>query len=332
MPTLKTSETLPEDTKPARLPENGRLLAIVRPYVALLGVLVVLTLGFGLMSDHFFSSRTFISIANQVPALTVVSVGMTFVLISGGIDLSVGSVLVLSSVVLSTQLTAKDGSVLIAMLLALGVGGLCGVFNGSLSVMLGIPSFVVTLGMMQFARGAAAQITNSKSIYVGSTLEWIGSTSAWGISPAFMIAVGTVILGELLLQRTVLGRYWFAIGANETAARYSGIDSRPYRIAAFVMMGLLCGLGAIMFTSRLSLADPNEAVGLELAAIAAAVIGGTSLLGGRGSVIQTFLGVLVIALLQTGLATLGTPEPLKRMITGGVLVLAVVIDVFKNRR
>lgn len=295
-------------------------------------VLVVLVIVFGNLSERFWSVQNAVSIANQIPDLTVVAVGMTFVLIAGGIDLSVGSVLALCSATIGVLMMNYQWHPGFAVLLAIGVGALCGVFNGALSVWFGIPSFIVTLGMLEIARGAAYQVTDSQTVYLGSSLEWISVGGTWGVSPAAILAITTVIVGQIILSRTLLGRYWVVIGNNEVAAKYSGIDPRPYRWVSFVILGCLCGVGSVMQCSQVSIADPNAAVGLELSAIAAAVIGGTSLLGGRGSVVQTFLGVLVIAVLQTGLASIGTTDPMKRIITGSVIVLAVVADVLRYRK
>jgi ribose transport system permease protein len=295
-------------------------------------VLLLLIIVFGSLSERFWSVRTAVSIANQIPDLTVVAVGMTFVLIAGGIDLSVGSVTALCSAIIGVLMVNHQWPTGFAILAAIGVGALCGASNGALSVWFGIPSFIVTLGMLEIARGAAYQVTDSQTKYLGTSLEWIGVGGAWGVSPAAIAAFTVVIVGQVVLSRTLLGRYWVAIGTNEVASKYSGIDSRPYRWISFIILGCLCGVGSVMQCSQVSIADPNSAVGLELSAIAAAVIGGTSLMGGRGSVVQTFLGVLVIAVLQTGLASIGASEPMKRIITGSVIVLAVVADVLRYRK
>lgn len=146
-----------------------------------------------------------------------------------------------------------------------------------------------------------------------------------------MIAVIVVLVGQFVLNQMVFGRYCVAIGANERAVKMSGIDSRPTRIIVFTLSGFCAALGGVFHTARLASADPNAGVGLELSAIAAVVIGGTSLMGGRGSVTRTFLGVLIIAILQTGLAQVGATEPVKRLITGAVIVLAVVFDAWRHR-
>jgi ribose transport system permease protein len=219
-----------------------------------------------------------------------------------------------------------------AVLIALAAGLLCGLVSGSITVMAGLPSFIVTLGMLEVARGGAYLITSSQTKYIGAAVEPLAaSLPLLGLSSSFVLAVIIVAFAHLLVTRTVFGRYLIAIGTNEKAVRMAGIDTRPYRIAVFAISGLLCGLGALAQTSRLATADPNAAVGLELAAIAAAVIGGTSLMGGRGSVINTFFGVLIIAVLQTGLASVGASEPVKRVITGSVIVVAALLDVWRTQ-
>ena len=182
------------------------------------------------------------------------------------------------------------------------------------------------------ARGATKLVTDSQTKYIGSAVETIGEPLP-GIllSPAFLCAITCVVAAQFLLKRTVFGRYCVAIGTNEEAVSMSGIRTAPYSIAVFAISGLLCGMAGLAQTSRLSSADPNAAVGIELAAIAACVIGGTSLMGGRGNVISSFIGVLIIAVLQTGLAQLGVSDANKQIITGAVIVVAVLLDTLRNR-
>lgn len=317
---------------PLPLPPSASPRRVVVERAGLLGALILLIAVFGSLSTSFLTTRTLVSIANQIPDLTVIAVGMTLVLISSGIDLSVGSLLALCSAMLGVAMVDGGLSFGVAALLALVTGTVCGLLSGSITVLAGLPSFIVTLGMLEVARGGAYLLTGSQTKYIGAAVEPMGAPlPLLHVSPAFVLAVMVVVLAQLLLSRTVFGRYLVAIGTNESAVRMSGIDSRPYRIAVFAISGLLCGLGAIMQTSRLATADPNAAVGLELAAIAAAVIGGTSLMGGRGSVVNTFFGVLIIAVLQTGLASIGASEPIKRVITGSVIVVAALLDVWRNR-
>jgi ribose transport system permease protein len=312
--------------------KNSQAYRTLIQYAGLLCVLVVLVAVFGMLSDNFLQTPTFISIANQIPDLTLVAVGMTLVLIVGGIDLSVGSVLALSSAVLGALMVDHGYSLWAAIPFCVLTGAACGLFNGTVSVLARIPSFIVTLGMLEIARGATKVVTNSETKYIGSAVEVIGEPIA-GIllSPAFLMAVAAVIGGQFLLSRTVFGRYCVAIGTNAEAVRMSGIRSAPYSIAVFVICGVLCGLAGLTHTSRLSTADPNAAIGIELAAIAACVIGGTSLMGGRGNVINSFLGVLIIAVLQTGLAQIGVSDPMKQIITGSVIIVAVLLDALRSR-
>jgi len=301
-------------------------------YAAMLGIWIGLVLLFGVLSQNFLTARTFGTVANRIPTLAVVAAGMTLVLIIGGIDLSVGSVLGLSGSVLGVAMVNWGWPIWGASLLCLAVGLAAGTLNGLVSVRLGIPSFIVTLGMLEIARGLSYMATNSQTKYIGVAVEGLSRPlPALGFSPAFLLAVAVIVAAQVALSRTVFGRYLVAIGTNEQAVRLAGINPRPAKIAVFALLGLLSGLGAICYTSRLGSSDPNAGVGLELSAIAAVVIGGTSLMGGRGSVVKSFFGVLIIATLEAGLAQIGASEPAKRVITGAVIVIAVVLDAWRHQ-
>jgi len=320
------------DNSDGHIPTSIRFFSNISDYFGLLAALGLLIAIFGSLSDHFFNLRTLTTIANQIPDLTVVAVGMTLVLVVGGIDLSVGSVLALSAAVLGVLMVEYQWPLPVAAVACLATGTVAGIVSGGISFGAGIPTFIVTLGMLEVARGLAFLLTSSQTKYIGTPIEWIGEPlPVLSISTAFVVSVCVVLAGQFLLSRTVFGRYCIAIGTNKETVRMSGIDPRPTAIVVFALSGLLCALGGIMQTSRLSSADPNAAVGLELSAIAAAVIGGTSLMGGRGNVINTFFGVLIIAVLQTGLAQIGTSDPVKRVITGTVIVAAVLIDRWRNQ-
>ncbi len=301
-------------------------------YAAMAAIWVALILLFGSLSHNFLSSRTFLTLANRIPALAVVSVGMTLVLVIGGIDLSVGSVAGLCGSLLGVLVLNCHMPFWEAVVLCLIMGLAAGTANGLVSVCLNIPSFIVTLGMLEVARGLAYLVTNSQTKYIGGAVEGLSEpVASFGVSPAFLITVALTIIGQIVLSRTVFGRYLIAIGTNEGATRLAGINPVPSKIAVFALAGLLSGLGGVFLTSRLGSADPNVGVGMELSAIAAVVIGGTSLMGGRGSVINTFFGVLIIATLDAGLAQIGASEPAKRVITGAVIVAAVVLDASRQR-
>lgn len=312
--------------------KRNQIVESLLQYVALLCVLLALIAIFGSQSQNFLTQRTFVSIANQIPDLTFVAVGMTLVLVVAGIDLSVGSVLALSSAVLGLLMVDYKWPLWAAIAPCLMTGALCGLVNGSISIGFRIPSFIVTLGMLEIARGATKVVTDSQTKYIGSAVEPIGEPlPGIMLSPAILLAILVVLGGQFLLSKTVFGRYCIAIGTNEEAVRMSGIRTAPYSIVVFVISGFMCALAGIAQTSRLSSADPNAAIGIELSAIAACVIGGTSLMGGRGSVVSTFLGVLIIAVLQTGLAQLGVSDANKQIITGAVIILAVLLDALRTR-
>jgi ribose transport system permease protein len=294
-------------------------------------VLAALLIGFGLSSEYFLTRDTFIAIANEIPALLVMAVGMTFVLVIAGIDLSVGSVLALTGGLCGVALQAWQWPLPQAMALSLGCGLLCGALTGGISVLFRLPSFIVSLGMLEIARGAAYLVTDSRTQYVGSTIESLSAPLWLGISPAFLVALAIVAVGQLALTQTVFGRHLIGIGTNEEAMRLAGVDPRPRKVLVFIGMGLLAALAGLMQVSRLEAADPNAGVGMELQVIAAVVIGGTSLMGGRGSVVNTLFGVLIVAVLEAGLAQIGASDPTKRVVTGCVIVAAVLLDLARSR-
>lgn len=307
-----------------------RLPGQVTESLGLLAVLAVLIVVFSIAGKNFFSAATFIQIANEIPALVVISVGMTFVIITSGIDLSVGSVMAFSGSILGLAMADWGLPLIAALPLAIFAGFLCGSANGWVSVRFAVPSFIVTLGMLQIGRGLAYLCTNSQTKYIGSPIAWLGSgIPGLGLSWAFVFAVLIVILGQIVLHRTVFGRYVLVVGANEEAATFSGIRTKPVKIAVFMIAGALSGLAAAFDSSRMENVDPNAGDGFELSAIAAVVIGGTSLMGGRGSVVGSFIGVLIMSALGAGLAQVGATDPVKLLITGLVIVFAVIIDAWR---
>lgn len=294
--------------------------------------LVILVFFFGIVTENFFSISTLTTILNQLPALTVVTIGMTLVLICGGIDLSVGSILALSAGVIGVAKTGLGVSLPVAALLGISVGACAGFVNGLLGSYFRLPIFIVTLGMLEAARGMAYLSTGSQTIYMGAEIQALALPLTFGgLSASLIVAIVFVIIGQFVLTKTVFGRHLIAIGSNETAARISGIETKPYVLVVLVLSGTLAGIGGLMNAAYLGSADPNAGLGFELSAIAAAVIGGTSLMGGRGSIVGAFIGVLIITVLQNGLAQMGISEPVKRLVTGGVIILAVVIDKWRSK-
>ena len=310
---------------------SGRSRDAMFEYLGMLAVLALLVATFSVLTDHFFSVATLRMIAGDVPAAVIIAVGMTYVLIVAGIDLSVGSVLALSGGVLGVCLVQFSTGAAVAIGACLLVGLVCGCINGLVTVAWRLPSFIVTLGMLEIVRGATYMVTQSRTQYIGLPIEFIASSDTLGGSLPFLIAIAVVVIGQLVLSLTVFGRYMIAIGTNEEAVRLSGIDPRRVKLAVFAICGTLAALAAVVHTSRMASADPGAGGGFELQAIAAVVIGGTSLMGGRGSVVRSFFGVLIIAVLGAGLAQIGAGEPTKRVITGCVIVAAVILDHYRQR-
>lgn len=320
------------DQEPVPRREGSRIASVI-DYAGMVLVLAVLLGFFSYLSDNFLQLSTFRTIANQIPALITLSVGMTLVLIVGGIDLSVGSVMAFASSVLGLLLVEKQQSLPVGIAAALAAGAGCGLVSGLITVRWAIPSFIVTLGMLEAARGGAYMVTDSQTMYIGAAIEGVSEPIArLGVSPAFFAALGVALVGQVIVTRTVFGRYIVAIGTNEEAVRLSGINPLPTKVTVFVISGALAALAGIFNCSRLSSADPNAGIGWELSAIAAVVIGGTSLAGGRGSVGKSIFGVLIISVLEAGLSQIGVSEPVKRLVTGIVIVLAVILDALRVRR
>lgn len=333
MSTLPATLPRPGEGGPTTPPARPRAVPPrVRDAARMLLILAALCTVFGLSAERFFSARTLMAVSHQIPALLVAAVGMTFVLVLGQIDLSVGSVLALAGAIMGLAMSRGGLPLPVAALAALATGAAVGAGSAWLSLRFALPTFIVTLGMLEAARGATYLVTGSQTQYLGGAVDRLAEATVLGLSAAFWLALALVALGQLVLSRTVFGRHCVATGTSEEAVRLSGIDTRRVRLLAFALCGALTGLAAVIHTARMSAADPNAGAGFELQAIAAVVIGGTSLMGGRASVTGTLFGVLVIAILDTGLAQVGAQEPVKRLITGLVIVLAVILDNLRHGR
>ena len=273
----------------------------------------------------------------QITINLIISVGMTFVILVGGIDLSVGSVLALCAVIAGTIITKETlpawEAILLSILASLGIGSLCGFLNGWITERWKIPPFITTLGMMNVARGAALQITKAQVIYnFPAIFNTFGAIQILNIIPMiFIVALILVILGSVVLKSTVFGRFVFTIGNNEEAVRLSGHNTSIYKIIAFTISGLMVGIAAILYNARLTVADGAIGGGFELNAIAAVIIGGTSFSGGKGSMLGTFLGACLMGVLNNGLLLLGVSTFIRQMVTGIVIVVAVIIDTYRAK-
>ena len=298
--------------------------------------LVLMIVAFSVLAPRFASMANLTNILTQISINTVIAVGMTFVILLGGIDLSVGSVLALATIVGGLVITHEDLSpttaVVLSILASALVGCLCGLFNGVVSERWKVHSFIVTLGMLNIARGAALQISNSRTISeFPDAFNEVGSATVVGVPVIFLMALAIVLAGRFVLSRTIFGRMIYAIGNNEEAVRLSGHVPALYKVAAFTVCGGMVGLAAIMYMMRLNIASPILGVGFELNAIAAVVIGGTSMSGGKGSMVGTFLGASIIGVLNNGLLLLGIGDFARQMVTGLIIVIAVIIDKYRMR-
>ena len=293
-------------------------------------VLVGLVVLFGIASPHFLTTDNLLNVMQQSAINAILGIGLTFVIISGGIDLSVGSILALCGLV-TADLLVTGSSVPVAILGGVAVGLLCGLISGMVTTLGRIPPFIATLGMMLVARSAAKIYSDSKPISGLPESFRALSGDIFGI-PVLVIVVGVLyVIAHLVLTRTKLGRYTYAIGGNEQAAWLSGVPVGRYKIAIYGLSGLMAGVAAVLMTSRLNAASPLTGEMYELYAIAAAVIGGVSLMGGEGRIVGTLIGALIMGTLRNGLNALNVPSALEGMVVGGVLVAAVVLDRARHR-
>ena len=323
--------TVSESQRPARAVVQ-RVLREAGIGIALLLLIAI----FSATAPHFTDESNITNILTQITINLIMATGMTFVILIGGIDLSVGSVMALSAMVAGLVLKAETLPVPVAILAAaltsIAVGMVCGFVNGFVASFWGVPSFIVTLGMLNIARGGALEVTNARTLFeFPNAFNDFGTATLLGMPAIFLVALGLVLLGWAVLTRTVFGRLIYAIGNNEEAVRLSGHDTFIIKVTAFVISGLTVGIGAIVYMARLTIASPILGTGFELNAIAAVIIGGTSLNGGRGSLIGTFLGACLIGVLADGLILIGVGDFVRQMITGGVIILAVILDSYRAR-
>ncbi|MFN3987431.1 MAG: ABC transporter permease subunit [Rhodocyclaceae bacterium] len=299
--------------------------------LGMLPVLVLLIIGFGLMADSFFTVQNFSIIAQQASINIVLAAGLTFVILTGGIDLSVGSILAAAAVVALIVSGIPDIG-LLGIAAALLTGLVFGMINGGLIAFLNLPPFIVTLGALTAVRGIARLLGDDKTVFNPDLpFAFIGHGSVLGIPWLVIIATAVIVASWFILRRTVLGVHIYSVGSNPEAARLSGIKVWKVLLIVYAISGLLAGLGAVMVSSRLMAANGLQlGQSYELDAIAAVILGGTSFVGGVGTIVGTLIGALIIAVLSNGLVLVGVSDIWQYIIKGLVIIGAVTLDRFRQ--
>ena len=301
------------------------------------GAVIVLFIFFSITARNFFTVRSVLTLALQTSAIALMGIGVTFTIITAGIDLSIGSVIALTGTV-AVMAALAGVPIWLSMIVGLLVGVVCGLLNGLMITKLKLPPFIATLGMMMVARGVALTVTNANAYPAPEGFGELGNGTILGTGPQFpgisypvLIMIAVALIFHFILSKTRVGRYTYAIGSNEEAARLSGIKVGQIKIIAYIISGLLAGLVGIILASRMITSQPNSASGYELNAIAAAVIGGTSLMGGVGTVGGTVIGSFIIGILTVGLTMQGANYFMQQIVIGLVVIGAVTFDQLKGR-
>ena len=305
------------------------------------GALIIIFIFFSFASPYFFTFSNVVGILIATAVNGLLALGVTFIIISGGIDLSVGTVMTLCSVM--TAVTVKNLGLPIPVGIIVGVltGGVAGFINGIMISKLKLPPFIATLGMLNVARGLSLVITDLSPIYfpletgfnniaMGSFLGTI--IPGFDIPNAVLIMFGSAIIASIILTKTVIGRYCYALGSNEEAARLSGVNIVFWKTAIYTLGGLFVGIAGIVIAARLNSAQPALGQGYELDAIAAAVIGGISMSGGEGTMLGTIIGAFIISTLTNGLRMMSVPQEWQIVITGLIILSAVYMDILRRKK
>ena len=323
------------NTKPsvsATAPANWLVRMKRSTYFFPLAGLVAVCLVMIVTTDNFFSSDNFLNIARQVSINAIIAIGMTCAILSGGIDLSVGAVMALSGTLMAGSMIAGVPPYA-AILIGLGVGLAFGLFNGFFVAYAGMPPIIVTLATMGIARGIGLIYTGGYPIDgLPEAFAFFGRGTVFGIQTPVVIMLIAFFLAYLLLDKTPIGRYIYAIGGNEEATRLSGVRVARYKLFIYSLSGFTCALAGLVLSSRLMSGQPNSGVGFEMDAIAAVVMGGTSIAGGKGSIIGTFIGALMLGVLNNGLNMMGVSPYVQNIIKGLIILFAIYISRERKKR
>ncbi|WP_248925086.1 ABC transporter permease [Paenibacillus hamazuiensis] len=301
--------------------------------------LILLVIVFSLSSGNFFQFDNLIAIILSTAVVGVLALGSTFVIITSGIDLAVGTVMTFSSVMAGVMITLWHLPMPLGIVGGIATGAACGLVSGLAVAKMKIPPFIATLAMMMVTKGLSLVISGTKPIYFNDTPEFtqismgslIGAViPGWDIPNAVLIFFGLAIVASIILNKTIVGRFNFALGSNEEATRLSGVNVDYWKIVIYTLTGVFSGIAGIMMASRLNSAQPALGSGYELEAIAAVVIGGTSLSGGKGSILGTVIGALIMSVLTNGLRILSVKQEWQTVIVGLVVILAVYADILRR--
>lgn len=303
--------------------------------------LVVLFVVFSIASENFFSFSNIVGILLATAVNGVLALGVTFVIVTGGIDLSVGTMMTFSAVMTAVFITNWGLPIPVGIVGGLLAGTFAGFLNGLMISRMKIPPFIATLGMLYATKGLSLIITNVAPIYFNETPAFrqiamgsvVGSIiPGFDIPNAVMILLIMAIIAHILLTKTLFGRYTFAMGSNEEAARLSGVNVAAWKTAVYAVCGFFAGMAGVIIAARLNSAQPALGAGYELDAIAAVVIGGTSLSGGEGTILGTVIGAFVISVLTNGLRMMSVPQEWQMVVTGAIVILAVFADTMRRQR
>lgn len=312
-----------------RLPPGAAIHG--RQYGGIVLALAVLVVAFSLLSGRFLQVDNFINIAQQIAVIGVAAFGMTFVIMLGEIDLSVGAMIAVASMT-AAQVLAHGGGMPLAIVAALGIGAAMGIVNGALVAWVGLPSFIVTLATMGMFRGLCSLPTNGLPLAIeNDTWLNLADETLLGVPVLVWIMLGLFAVSSVVQGRTIYGRRAYLTGGNAEAAVYSGIRINRIRVLAFCFCGVLSAVSGIMLSARLSSAQTNAGTGYELDAIAATVLGGTSLTGGNGTMLGTLLGALVIGVINNGMNMLSVPYFYQLIVKGVVILIAVKADLHTRK-
>lgn len=300
------------------------------------GTLVILVAFFSIFGNNFFTWSNISGILLSTAVIGILALGTTFVIITGGIDLSIGTGMTLAAVMTGIFITKMGLPVWLGVLGGIATGVLMGFINGVNVAFLKLPPFIATLGMMMVAQGLALVISGVAPIYFSSSApdfkQIALGTLIPGLPNAVLITIVLAVIAYLILNRTILGRYTFAIGSNEEATRLSGVNTRRWKVLIYMLAGAFTGIAGVVIAARLDSAQPQLGVGYELQAIAAVIIGGTSLLGGRGSILGTVIGALIMSVLINGLRIMSIQTEWQNVVVGIVILIAVFFDSLRNRQ